>query len=109
MSVTEYSIETPQSPRPYFSRLASIAHDFEQWEYRKTPYPSNSEYIKIVKEWERKIKLASSSPVLLEVWGQEIVKEQQSDQAIPTVSPQTDTNLYHVSSMLQDLIRAIVT
>jgi hypothetical protein len=108
MSTTEYSIDTPQSPRPYFNRLAFIAYDFQQWGYRISEHSSQSQYIREVKRRERDQKLAKSRPGLFEVWGQEVVRQPQIDQT-PFIHSEAPGRLSRVSSMVQEFIRAIAS
>jgi hypothetical protein len=108
MSTTEYSIDTPQSARPYFSRLAFIAYDFQQWGYRISEHSSQSQYIREVKRRERDQKLAKSRPGLFEVWGQQVIKQPQTDPA-PLMHSEAHGRFSSVSNMVHDFLQAIAS
>jgi hypothetical protein len=109
MSTTEYSIDTPQSARPYFNRLAFIAYDFQQWGYRVSEHSSQSAYIREVKKRERDQKLAKSRPGLFEVWGQEVINQQQTNPGAPLMHWEVPSRLNRVSNMVHAFLQAIAS
>jgi hypothetical protein len=104
MSTNVYAVETPQGPKPYFSRLSFIAHDFAHWGYRVTEHDLQSAYMREVRVRETKIKLSLRRPRLQEIWAQEVVRQRHVTRAAPD-----DTSLHRVCEMLHDFICALAT
>jgi hypothetical protein len=95
-----YIVDTPYHPRPYYTTLAFLAHDFKNWGWRIASYESNSAYVAtfVEREKQQRYRYPKERIDLREIWAREVVLRANSGIA------QDDDRTERVASMLRDFI-----